>query len=148
MSYSIDVNVLLYASNSEATEHEAAREFLQLCAEDSELLCLCWPTLMTYLRMSTHPRLFMKPLTPALAMKNVESLLAIPHVRVINELEGFLSTYQQMTESVPVRGNLVPDAHLATILQQHGVKRLYTRNRDFLKFTWLDIHDPFEEPSR
>jgi len=44
---------------------------------------------------------------------------------------------------MPLRGNLVPDAHLAAILFQHGVRTLYTADRDFLKFQSLDVEDPF-----
>jgi hypothetical protein len=44
---------------------------------------------------------------------------------------------------IPVRGSLVPDAHLAALLRQHGVATLYTRDRDFLKFGFLDVRDPF-----
>jgi hypothetical protein len=36
----------------------------------------------------------------------------------------------------------VPDAHLAALLRQHGVKKLYTHDRDFLKFSFLDVRDP------
>jgi len=42
-----------------------------------------------------------------------------------------------------VRGNLVPDAHAAAILFQHGVRTLYTNDRDFRKFESLDVRDPF-----
>jgi predicted nucleic acid-binding protein len=42
-----------------------------------------------------------------------------------------------------VRGNLVPDAHLAALLRQHGVRRLYTNDADFRKFAFLDVRNPF-----
>jgi hypothetical protein len=42
-----------------------------------------------------------------------------------------------------IRGNLVPDAQLAAILFQHGVRTLYTRDRDFRKFAFFDVRDPF-----
>ena len=48
-----------------------------------------------------------------------------------------------MTGSFPVRGNLVPNAHLASILHQHGVLKIYTGDRDFVKFDFLDVRDPF-----
>ena len=51
--------------------------------------------------------------------------------------------YRAVTGRFPVRGNLVPDAHLATLLRQHGVPRLYTIDRDFRKFDFLEIIDPF-----
>jgi predicted nucleic acid-binding protein len=42
-----------------------------------------------------------------------------------------------------VRANLVPDAHLAAVLRQHGVRTLFTRDADFRKFDFLDVRDPF-----
>ena len=46
MSYSVDVNVLLYASDRSSDRHDAARRFLQSCASTPEVLRLTWPTLM------------------------------------------------------------------------------------------------------
>ena len=37
MSYSLDVNVLLYASDLASDRHKAAREFLDLCATSPEV---------------------------------------------------------------------------------------------------------------
>jgi uncharacterized protein len=42
-----------------------------------------------------------------------------------------------------VRGNLVPDAHLAALLRQHGIRTLYTNDSDFRKFSFPDVQDPF-----
>jgi predicted nucleic acid-binding protein len=61
----------------------------------------------------------------------------------VSELDGFLDAYRHVSGSLPVRGNLVPDAHLATILFQHGVGTLYSNDRDFRKFEPLDVRDPF-----
>ena len=144
MSHSLDVNVLLYASNADAAEHERASAFVRDCVAGPELLCLAWLTLTGYLRMATHPRIFARPLAPEEALRNVEALVRAPHVRVIGEIDGFLDAYRETTAGVPTRGNLVPDAHLATVLRQHGVRRLWSRDRDFLKFPFLDVRDPFE----
>jgi predicted nucleic acid-binding protein len=64
-------------------------------------------------------------------------------VRALSEGEGFLEIYREVTAQFPVRGNLVPDAHLAALLRQHGVRRLYTVDRDFRKFDFLEVADPF-----
>jgi toxin-antitoxin system PIN domain toxin len=143
MSYSIDVNVLLYASDKSSDRHDAARHFLQSCASTPELLCLTWPTLMAYLRIATHPRVFAAPLSPAEALGNVTALLSLPHTRAVSELEDFLDAYAHVVGDVAVRGNLVADGHIAAILFQHGVRTLYTNDRDFLKFESLDVKNPF-----
>jgi predicted nucleic acid-binding protein len=49
-----------------------------------------------------------------------------------------------VTKNVPTRGNLVPDAHLAALLSQHGVVTLCTHDRDFRKFSFLDVRDPLD----
>ncbi len=143
MSYSLDVNVLLYASDRSSDRHPAARRFLDSCAAGPEILCLAWPTLMSYLRIATHPRIFSAPLTPDEALGNVSALLSRPHVRTVSELDGFIEAYKHVTGATPVRGNLVPDAHIAAILLQHGVRTLYSNDRDFRKFPSLDLRDPF-----
>jgi hypothetical protein len=109
-----------------------------------ELFCLGWPTVMSYLRIATHPSVFDRPLKPKEAMANIESLRSLPHSRFLSEEEGFWDVYCRLTNELPVRGNLVPDAHLAVILQQHGVKTLYTHDRDFRKFGFLNLRDPLE----
>ena len=147
MSYSLDVNLLLYASDRSSDRHEAANRFVESCAAGPELLFLAWPTLIAYLRIATHPRIFAAPVSPDEAMANVSALLALPHVRAVSELEGFVDAYKQVTGELIVRGNLVTDAHLAAILFQHGIRTLYSNDRDFRKFTSLDVRDPFARES-
>lgn len=143
MSYALDVNVLLYASDRSSARHEPARRFVERCAAGPDLLCLAWPTLMAYLRIATHPAIFADPLSPADALANVAALLALPHARGVSERDGFLDAYGHVTGGAPMRGNLVPDAHLAAILFQHGVRTLYSHDRDFRRFATLDVRDPF-----
>ena len=143
MSYSLDVNVLPYASDQSSDRYLRARRFVESCAAGPEILCLTWPTLMSYLRIATHPRIFSAPLSPDEALGNVSALIGLPHVRAVSELDGFVDVYKQVAGETPVRGNLVPDAHVATILCQHGVRMLYSNDRDFRKFQSLDLRNPF-----
>ena len=143
MSYSIDANVLLYASDRASDRHLRARRFVESCAAGPEILCLTWPTLMSYLRTATHPRIFSAPLSPDEALGNICALIGLPHVRAVSELDGFVDAYKHVAGETPVRGNLVPDAHVAAILFQHGVRTLYSNDRDFRKLHWLDLRDPF-----
>jgi toxin-antitoxin system PIN domain toxin len=143
VSYALDVNVLLYASDRSSDRHVRARRFVETCAAGPEILCLTWPTMMSYLRIATHPRIFSTPLSPDEAFGNISALVALPHVRAVSETDGFLDAYKHVAGEMPVRGNLVPDAHVAAILLQHGVRTLYTNDRDFRKFQSLDVRDPF-----
>ncbi|BCS30931.1 ribonuclease VapC48 [Luteitalea sp. TBR-22] len=143
MSYSLDTNVLLFASDRSSARHRAARAFLESCASSPEVLCLTWQTLMGYLRIATHPGIFTSPLSPDEAWANIDALLSLPHVRVVTEQDGFPDAYRHVTAGTTVRANLVPDAHLAALLFQNGVRTLYSNDRDFRKFESLDVRDPF-----
>lgn len=146
MSYGVDVNVLLYASDTSSPLNAKAAAFLERCAAGREPLCLAWITVMSYLRMATHPAIFERPLTPQMAMDNIEALLGLAHCRLIGEGDGaagdFWDVYREVTAEIPTRGNLVPDAHLAAILHRNGIATFYTHDRDFRKFRFLDVRDP------
>lgn len=142
MSATLDVNILIYASNTADQAHSAARELIERFARGPDLLYLFWPTLMGYLRISTHPGILPRPLTPAVALDNVSDLLRLPHVRSPGESEGFWELYQE-TAGLHPRGDDIPDAHLATLMRQHGVRVIYTRDRGFRRFDGIEAHDPF-----
>ena len=142
MSFAIDVNILLYASDDSSPAHAKAAAFLGRCVQGPEVFCIAWLTAMSYMRMATHPSIFQRPLKHDEAARNIGALLALPHCRALAEEEGFWQTYRSVTGDVPTRGNLVPDAHLAALLTQHGVTTLYTHDRDFKKFAFLNVKDP------
>lgn len=144
MSFALDANILIYASHPESPHYEATQRFLAECVERRELLCLAWQTVTAYLRVSTHVGLFGKPLDPATAAENIDALLRRPRTRVLVEQDGFWELYRELLETHRARANFVHDVHLAALLRQHGVKTLYTRDRDFRRFEFLDVRDPLE----
>jgi uncharacterized protein len=143
MSSTVDVNVLLYASDESSSFHLGALGLVEQLATGPDLLYLFWPVLIGYLRMSTHPTIFPRPLREHIATSNVEQLLALPHCRTVGEQEDFWSVYRAATTGVGVRGNLVSDAHLVALMRQNGVTTLWTHDRDFRKFDGISVRDPF-----
>lgn len=148
MSFAVDANILVYASDQDSGVHAKAAAFLRQCVENTEIFCLAWMTITAYLRIATHPAVFRRPLSPADAMANIDSLLTLPHVKALGEEEGFWKAYREIAGKHVPRGNLVPDIHLAAVLHQHGVRTLYTRDRDFLRFDFLTVIDPLETAVR
>lgn len=76
-------------------------------------------------------------------MANAGRFVTLPHVRLLSEEEGFWDVFGDVTRGLPVRGKLVSDAHLAALLRQHGVSSLYTNDRDFFRFPFLHVRNPF-----
>lgn len=142
MSASVDANVLIYAANEDDPANGAARALIERLAAGPDLLYLFWPTLMAYLRITTNSRALRRPLTPDKAVENVDGLLRLPHVVAGTEGRSFWQTYLD-SGGATFRGNLVPDAHLAALMRDNGVRILYTRDRGFRRFDFLDVRDPF-----
>jgi toxin-antitoxin system PIN domain toxin len=145
MTQTVDTNVLLYASNAGAAEHERARRLVDHLAAGPSVVVLLWPTILGYLRIATHASIFPSPLSPEAAARNIDALLGAPAVRVVGESDGFWREFQTVADPVRPRGNLVPDAHLAALMRQHGVSTIWTRDRDFRKFDGIRVKDPFDE---
>jgi uncharacterized protein len=142
LSATLDTNVLVYASNEDDPAHEPAKHLLERLAAGPDMLYLFWPTLLGYIRIVTHPGILTRPLAPSAALDNVSALLRLPHVRSPGEAEGFWEMYRA-TAGNRVRGNEVLDAHIATLMRQHGVRMIYTRDRGFRRFDGVQAQDPF-----
>lgn len=141
MSVTLDANVLVYASNEADPAHQPARALLERLAAGPDLLYLFWPVAMGYLRIVTHPAILPRPLAPKEATENVALLLARPHVHAPGEDSGFWNLYLK-TQGDRVRGNDVPDAHVATLMRQFGVRTIYSRDRGFRRFEDIEVRDP------
>ena len=142
MSATVDTNILLYAANADDQSHEVARDLLERLAGGTDLFYLFWPTIMGFLRISTHPAIFTSPYSPAQATSAITGLLRRPNVRAPSEQEGFWDIYAATADN-QTRGNHVPDAHLAALMRQHGVRIIYSRDRDLHRYEAIDVRDPF-----
>ena len=142
MSVSVDANILVYASNDVDPAHEVAAALMARLAEGPEIAYLFWPTVLGYLRIVTHPSILPHPLTPDEATANIQRLTERPHVRSVGESDGFWRLYLD-SGGLKSRGDAVPDLHLATLMRENGVRILYTRDRGFRRFDFLDVRDPF-----
>ncbi|WP_343601899.1 type II toxin-antitoxin system VapC family toxin [Mycobacterium sp.] len=143
MSETFDVNVLVYATHSGSPFHDKAKELVERFLTGPELVYLLWPVAVGYLRIVTHPALLDAPLAPTVAANNIDRLVSQPHVRQVGEQDGFWPVYRRVADAVNPRGNLVSDAHLVALMRQHGISTIWTRDRDFRKFDWITVRDPF-----
>ncbi len=145
MTTTVDTNVLVYASDTDAPEHERARAQLEHLAAGPDLVVVLWPTLLGYLRIVTHPAICTAPLPFEVARANVDALLALPHVRAAAETAEFWRAFTTVVDDVPVRGNPVPDAQLVALMRTHGVHHIWSCDRDLRRFGAITVTDPFDD---
>jgi hypothetical protein len=139
----VDTNVLVYAANSAAPEHERCRKLLLGWRRQSLPWHVTWGILYEFLRVATHPRVFERPWVTGQAWEFVEGILHSPGLAVLQETERHEEIAREVLKGrPPVAGNLVFDAHTAILMREHGITRIYTRDTAFHAFAFLDIIDP------
>ncbi len=139
----VDTNVLLYAANTDAVEHERCRDLLESWRAQSTVWYTTWGILYEFLRVSTHPRVFDRPWNAFDAWQFVAALLASAGLRVLTETERHAEVTAEVLPQVPgLAGNLFFDARTAVLMREHGVRRIYTRDADFHRFPFIEVLDP------
>ena len=78
-----DLNLLLYAHNSDASFHLKAKEWWEECLNGEELVGLPQVVVFGFLRVATNLRAYEKPMTPTEAANQVRSWLSVPVVELV-----------------------------------------------------------------
>jgi toxin-antitoxin system PIN domain toxin len=143
----VDANVLLYAVNSDAEQHGAARSWLDDAIAGRETLGFAWAVVLAFIRLSTHPAVFPRPLSPEDAVATLEGWLAQPTTMVIEPTARHLGVVAGMLAEAGTAGNLVADAHLAAMAVEHGAE-LVSFDADFRRFAGVRWSRPGEAVTR
>ena len=137
----VDANLLVYAHVSSYAQHEAARTWLEEQLIGAPRVGLPWASLLAFVRLVTNPRLFTEPESITGAWSQVTAWLQaepvwtpVPTVRHPDVLGACLA-------QPGLRANDVPDAHLAALALEHGL-RLATSDSGFARFTGLEWFNP------
>lgn len=139
----VDANLLLYAYNASLEPHESASRWLETALTRPEPIGFAWVTLLAFLRISTNPRAFGRPLTIAEALPIVAEWLARPTVVILNPGERHWEIFSNLLRHSHARGPAVTDTHLAALAIEHGAT-LYTTDRSFTRFPGLRTVNPLE----
>jgi uncharacterized protein len=137
----IDVNILVYATDSSASQHVATREWLDRKLSNTDRVGLPWASLLGFLRLATSARIFPRPLTMADAWKTVSQWLACEPVWIPLPTERHAEVLRNLLAEPGVYGNLVSDAHLAALAIEHGLT-LCSTDGDFARFRQLKWMNP------
>jgi toxin-antitoxin system PIN domain toxin len=140
----VDVNLLLYATNVSASQHSAAREWLDRQLVETPRVGLPWATLLGFLRLATNARVIARPLTMAAAWRQVSQWLACEPAWIPLPTERHADVLGKLLAEPSVYGNLVPDAHLAALAIEHGLT-LCSTDGDFGRFPELKWLNPLAE---
>jgi hypothetical protein len=105
------------------------------------LVGIPWPTILAFLRLSTHPRALGRPLTIGTAWQVVEGWLERPNVQIPLPTERHAGIFGRLLLTGRASGNHTSDAHLAALAIEWGLE-LQSADRDFARYPGLRWRDP------
>jgi toxin-antitoxin system PIN domain toxin len=136
----LDANILIYASIESFPQHEACRAWLEASFARPAKVGLPWPSLLGFVRIVTNPRILDPPSTTRAAWRRVEQWLEQPNAWIPAPTERHRSTLSTLLGE-DVRGDLIPDAHMAALALEHGLTVCST-DTDFARFPGVRWQNP------
>jgi hypothetical protein len=137
----VDINLLLYAHNAATPLHEPARRWWETTLNGEQLVGLPWVSVLGFVRLVTHPRILVTPLSPLHALERVEEWFELDTVRVLEPGPRHLAILRRLFAATGVGGELTTDTHLAAIAIEHQCE-LCSNDSDFSRFPGLRWVNP------
>jgi uncharacterized protein len=137
----VDTNLLVYAHRADLPVNQLAFSRVAELVDGTERWAIPWPCIAEFMCVVTNPRLFAIP-TPRLdAIDQIEAWLEAGPVLLAETPRGWDHLREQITVAA-VQGPCVYDARIAAICLDHGVRELWTADRDFSAFPKLRTRNP------
>lgn len=128
-----DVNVLVYAHREDAENHIAYREWLETVINADAAFAISELALSGFVRVVTHPKVFVKPSPVGDALAFAGQLRDQPNCVLLQPGPRHWDIFRRLCLESGVKGNLVPDAYLAALAIESGSEWI-TTDRDFSRF--------------
>jgi len=133
----IDTNILIGIMVSSSAHHAEALVGLKKLEDE---FCTTPTNIGEVLRLLTHAKVFTSPLKIEKAVDAVAELIAAYDIRILDEDTHWWKELPTVAKQIPgLKGNEVFDARIALCLKQHNVKRIWTRDADFKKYSFLQV---------
>ncbi len=139
----IDTNLLLYGANSDAPEYAAARTFLSEVGRTRDSWYVTDGIFYEFLRVATHPRVFPRPLVWREALDFLQPFVEAENVQILRaDLAHWPLLAEVLAPLTHPSGNLFFDVRTVVLMREHGVRRIYTTDTDFLQFADIEVVNP------
>ncbi|MGO9604478.1 MAG: type II toxin-antitoxin system VapC family toxin [Candidatus Binataceae bacterium] len=138
----VDTNILVYAHREDSPFHETAFLRIAELAEGAATWAVPWPGLHEFLAIVTHPRIYAPPTPLSRALDQVDAWLESPTLVLLAESPAYWPTLRSLLAAGRIAGAQVHDARIAALCRQHGVRSLWSADRDFSRFPGLTVVNP------
>lgn len=138
----VDTNVLVHAHRRTSAHHAAADLCVRTLAESGAAWAIPWPCVHEFLGIVTHPRIWTPPSTRVQAFGQIDEWHASGTLSFLSESDGYWETLAKLADEGDIVGPKVHDARIAALCILHGVRELWSADRDFSRFPSLRVRNP------
>jgi len=138
----VDTNILVYSVREDSPWHRAAIECLRGLAEGDSSWAIAWPCIHEFIAVVTHPRIYKPPTPLREALLQVDYWMESPGLRLLGEGPGYWNHLKDMLDAGKAVGPMVHDGHIMAICRDHGVREIWTSDRDFTRFKGIRTRNP------
>jgi len=138
----LDTNILVYAHRRDASQHAEAAEVVRGLAEGRDPWAIPWPCVHQFLAIVTHRRIFRPPSTLPQALAQVDAWMASPGLVLLGDGSGYWGHARDAITRGRAAGPKVHDARVAALCAYHGVRELWSADRDFHRFPGVRVRNP------
>ena len=138
----VDTNILVYAHREDSPFHDPASKRMTELAEGPSTWAIPWPCLHEFLAIVTHPRIYAPPTPLPRALDQVAAWLESPTLALLAESADHWLVLRSLLASGRIVGPRVHDARIVALCRQHGVRELWSADRDFNRFAGFAVVNP------
>jgi len=138
----VDTNLLVYAHREDSAFHQPAVACIVRLAQGRAPWAIPWPCIHEFLGIATHPRIYRPPTPLPAALEQVDAWLAAPTLTLLGESGEHWPTLRSLLLEGRIAGPVVHDARVAALCLTHGVRELWSADRDFGRFPALRVVNP------
>lgn len=136
-----DVNVLVYAHREDAPLHGRVLEWLEKTVDGDSAFALSDLVLGGFLRVVTHPRVFVTPSPVEKALEFIHGMRERENCTLVSPGQRHWGIFTSLCIGLALKGNLVPDAFLAALAIESGCTWA-TTDGDYARFPGLSWMNP------
>ncbi|MEK7703658.1 MAG: TA system VapC family ribonuclease toxin [Myxococcota bacterium] len=141
----IDTNILVYAHRPECPFHAQAKRCVEGLARSGQPFGMPVHCLIEFVGVVSHPRVWAQPSSARDIIEQVEAWLEVPALRLLAEDAEFWGSFRDALRTARPTGGAVHDARIAACCRYHGIRELWSADRDFSRYDWLHTRNPLLE---
>jgi uncharacterized protein len=138
----VDTNLLVYSHREDSEFHVTAKGVIDSLRHQSASWAIPWPCIHEFIGVVTRAGIYHPPTSLDQALTTVDAWMAGGNLHLLSESPGYFEKLRELALAAKLSGPRIHDARIAALCLHHGVRELWTADRDFSLFPKLKTRNP------